>query len=40
MLISNLKNVSVKDIIYEFQLETRKEYFHRSIKIREEALKK
>jgi predicted amidohydrolase len=40
MLISNLKNVNVKDIIYEFQLETRKEYFHRSIKIREEALKK
>lgn len=40
MLVSNLENISAKDIVHEFQLETREEYFRRSVKIREEALKK
>ena len=38
ILKSNMKNVTVKDIIQEFDLETRKEYFLRSNYIRKKAL--
>ena len=37
MMASNLKDVTVKDIIHEFNLETRVEYFKRASKIREKA---
>jgi len=38
MMTSILEDVTVEDIIHEFQLETRKEYFDRASKIREKAL--
>jgi len=37
-LYSNRKDVTVKDIIREFKLETRDEYFHRANAIRQKAL--
>jgi len=40
MMASNLKDVTVKDIIHEFNLETRVEYFKRASKIREKAIEK
>jgi len=39
MLTSNLKDVTVKDLIREFGLETRKEYFKRALRVRTNALK-
>jgi len=38
MMTSEHRRITVKDIAHEFQLETRKEYFRRSSKIREKML--
>lgn len=40
MLTSNMEDFSTEEIICEFQLETREEYFQRSEKVRAETLKK
>jgi len=40
MLTSNLEDLSVNEVMRDFQLETREEYFHRSESIRAETLKK
>jgi len=38
LLASNMRDVTVRDLIREFQLETRKDYFDRATKAREAAL--
>jgi predicted amidohydrolase len=40
LLTSNLKDLSVNDLINEFQLDTREEYFQKSARIRAEILRK
>ena len=40
MLASEMRDITIKDIIHEFNLETRENYFKRSTKIRDNTLKR
>jgi len=38
MMTSNIEDVTVEEVIHDFQLETREDYFERASKIREKAI--